>query len=114
MIERATGAVVGFYTLSNFTVVATKLPTKLGKGMPNSIPLSAYLIGHLGVDRRYQGHGFGEALLFDALKRADRLTRDSASRGVVVPALHERAAAWYQRVGFEPFPAHPLRLVMRM
>lgn len=114
MVEHTTGTVVGFYTLSNYTVVAIALPDRIGKGMPRGIPLPAHPIGQLGVDRQYQGRGFGETLLFDALKRADRLTGDSASLGVVVHALNERAAAWYRRIGFEPFPAHPLHLVMRM
>lgn len=114
MVEEATGAITGFYTLSNYTVVATDLPAKVGKGMPHSITLPAHLIGQLSVDWRYQGHGFGEVLLFDGLKRADRMTGDSASLGVVVHAFGARAAAWYQRVGFVPFPAHPLHLVMRM
>lgn len=114
MVEQATGAIVGFYTLSNFTVVATELSAKVGKEMPNNIPLPAHLIGQLGVDRRFQGRGFGEVLLYDALKRAHRLTVESASLGVVVHALNERVAAWYRRMGFEPFPEHPLHLVMRM
>ncbi len=114
MVEQATEAVAGFYTLSNFAVIATDLPVKVAKGMPERIALPAHLIGQLGVDRRFQGQGFGEALLLDALKRAERMTGESASLGVVVHALDERAAAWYQRLGFTPFPAHPLHLVMRM
>jgi hypothetical protein len=46
--------------------------------------------------------------------RAYLLTGDSASLGVVVHALNDRAAAWYQHYGFEPFPTHPLHLVVRM
>lgn len=114
MLEQATGEIAGFYTLSNFTVVATDLPADVGRGMPNSIPLPAHLIGQLGVDQRFQGQGLGEALLFDALKRARRITGDSASLGVVVHALNDRVAAWYRHIGFEPFPEHPLHLVMRV
>lgn len=114
MVEQATGVIAGFYTLSNFTVVATELPANVGKGMLSGIPLPAHLIGQLGIDQRFQGQGLGEALLFDALKRAHRITGDSASLGVVVHALNERVAAWYRRIGFEPFPEHPLHLVMRM
>lgn len=114
MVEQDTKTVVGFYTLSNYTVVATELPARVGKGMPSSILLPAHLIGQLAVDRRFQGRGLGEVLLFDALKRAHRLTGKSASLGVVVHALDERAAAWYRRLGFEPFPDHALHLLMRM
>jgi hypothetical protein len=46
--------------------------------------------------------------------RAYHMTGDSASLGVIVQALNDRVAAWYQRYGIEPFPAHPLHLVIRM
>ena len=93
---------------------AADLPTAIGEGLPGSIALSAHLIGQLGVDRRYQGRGYGEALLYDAQQRAGRMIGDSASLGVVVHALDARAAAWYQRVGFMPFPTHPSHLMLRM
>jgi GNAT superfamily N-acetyltransferase len=114
LVEQATGAIVGFYTLSNYTVVATELPARVAKGMPERLALPAHLLGQLGVDRRYQGQGIGGVLVRDALKRAERMTGDAASLGVVVHALDERAAAWYRRLGFEPFPEHPLHLIMRM
>lgn len=114
MVEQSTGEVIGCYTLSNYTVIATDLPAKVRKGLPQILALPAHLIGQLGVALRRQGQGFGGALLYDALKRADRQTGDSASLGVVVQALNERAAAWYHSYGFAAFPAHPLHLVMRM
>lgn len=114
MVERASEAVIGFYSLSNYAVIATDLPVNVGRGLPQQLALPAHLIGQLGVDLRHQGQGYGAALLYDALKRADRHTGDSASLGVVVHALSDRAAAWYQGFGFKPFPAHPSHLVLRM
>ena len=114
LVEESTDTIAGFYTLSNFTVVATDLPATLAKGMPRNIPLPAHLIGQLGVDVRFQGRRLGDLLLYDALKRAERLTGDSASLGVVVHALGEQAAAWYRRNGFAPFPNIPLHLILRM
>lgn len=114
LVEEATGTVAGFYTLSNFTVTVTELPPALARGMPRNILLPAHLIGQLGVDTRYQGRRLGDLLLYDALKRAERLTGESASLGVVVHALSERAAGWYRRNGFEPFPDFPLHLILRM
>lgn len=81
MVEQATGEMVGFYTLSNFTVVTTELPAHVRRGMPNNIPLPAHLIGQLGVDQRFQGRGFGEVLLFDALRRASPDGRLGLARG---------------------------------
>ncbi len=114
MVEVQTGEVVGFYSLSNYTVLATDLPAALARRLPRSIPIPAHLIGQLGIAGRHQGQGYGRALLYDALKRAERQTTESASFGVVVHALTPQLAAWYERVGFQPFPAHPLHLLMRM
>jgi hypothetical protein len=37
-----------------------------------------------------------------------------ASFGVVVHALTPQLAVWYERIGFRPFAAHPLHLIMSM
>jgi GNAT superfamily N-acetyltransferase len=114
MIEEMTGAIVGYYSLSNFTILATELPEALGRRLPKRIPLPAHLIGQLGIDARHQGKGYGLVLLYNALKRAERQTAESASFGVVVHALTPQLAAWYERVGFRPFAEHPLHLIMSM
>lgn len=114
MLDTATNAVIGFYSLSNFAVLAADLPTELGRGLPDRLPLPAHLIGQLGIDARQQGKGYGRTLLFDALRRAYRTTADSASVAVIVHALSPEVVAWYARYGFIPFPTHPLSLCLPM
>jgi GNAT superfamily N-acetyltransferase len=114
LIEGATGRIAGVYSLSNFTVVATDLPDLGGKKLPQRMPIPLHLIGHLGVDRAFQGRGIGKMLVHDALKRAESLSRDSGSLGGVVHALETRLVAWYRQLGFVAFPEHPLQLVMTM
>lgn len=114
MLDNATDAVIGFYSLSNFAVLAADLPTELGRGLPDRIPLPAHLIGQLGIDARQQGKGYGRTLLFDALRHACQTTADSASVAVIVHALSPQVAAWYAHYGFIPFPAHPLSLCLPM
>ncbi|MDQ6604381.1 MAG: GNAT family N-acetyltransferase [Chloroflexota bacterium] len=114
MVDTTTGAMLGFYTLSNFTVFAADLPSEFGRTLPDRIMLPAHLIGQLAVDARQQGKGYGGLLLFDAVHRAHRMTEHSASLAVVVHALDTRAAAWYTGNGFVPFPAHPLSLFVPM
>ncbi len=114
MMDAITDVVIGFYTLSNFTVLAEDLSPDVGRALPDRIPLPAHLIGQLAVDVRQQGNGYGGLLLFDAVHRARRMTEHSASLAVVVHALDVRAAAWYTRNGFVPFPAHPLSLFIPM
>lgn len=114
LLDTVTDTVIGFYSLSNFAVLAADLPTELGRGLPDRLPLPAHLIGQIGVDARQQGKGYGRTLLFDALRRAYRTTADSASVAVIVHALRPQVAAWYAHYDFIPFPAHPLSLCLPM
>jgi len=114
MVDNVTDAVIGFYTLSNFTIRVGDLPPDVGSSLPDRIPLPTHLIGQLAVDARQQGKGYGGLLLFDAVHRARRMTEHSASLAVVVHALDAHAATWYLRNGFVRFPAHPLSLFIPM
>lgn len=57
--------------------------------------------------------GFGGALLAEALERAVESTRLVAARFIVVDALHERAAQFYERYGFKRVP-ETQRLVQKV
>ena len=105
---------IGFYSLSTFAVLAADLPTELGRGLPDRLPLPAHLIGQIGVDTRQQGRGYGRTLLFDALRRAYQTMVDSAFVAVIVHALRSQMATWYARYDFIPFPSHPLSLCLPM
>jgi ribosomal protein S18 acetylase RimI-like enzyme len=107
-------AVIGYYTLSAYTVNPGELPEELVRKLPRYPNLPATLIGRLAVDSRYQHQGFGEELLMDALKRARDSTSQVASLAVVVEAENERAAKWYGDYGFMQFPDHPDKLFLPM
>jgi GNAT superfamily N-acetyltransferase len=114
LIDQQTEEIAGFYTLSNYTVRALDLPDLGGKKLPQAMPIPMHLIGQLGVHQPYQGRGIGKMLVSHALKLAESQSRESASLGVVIHALDARLAAWYQTLGFLPFPEHPLQLVITM
>lgn len=73
-------------------------------------PLPVARLARLAVDRRYQGQGWGERLLIDALQRCSRLAKDIGMIGVIVDAKHAQARAWYERYEFERFADSPLTL----
>ena len=60
-----------------------------------------------------RGRGAGGALLADALGRIVVATQTVAARFVVVDALHERAAGFYEHHGFRRVPG-TLRLVQKV
>jgi GNAT superfamily N-acetyltransferase len=103
--------VVAYYSLTGHRLVRDELPRKLGRGSPNEIP--AVLLARLAVDRHLHGQGVGGAVLADALARVVEATNIVAARFVVVDALHERAAAFYEHHGFSRIP-DTLRLIQKI
>jgi GNAT superfamily N-acetyltransferase len=99
--ERA-DLVVGYYSLTGHRLVRDARPTSIGRGSPTEIP--AVLLARLALDRGQQGTGAGGALLADALGRIVAATQTVAARFVVVDALHERAAGFYEHHGFRRIP----------
>jgi GNAT superfamily N-acetyltransferase len=96
------GSIVGYYTLSAHKVAREQVPTKLGRGGPQEIP--ATLIGKLALRHDLRGGGLGVLLLADALDRLVDASRIVGARLVVVDALTERVALWYEALGFRRLP----------
>jgi ribosomal protein S18 acetylase RimI-like enzyme len=90
----------GYYTLSATNILSSDLPNEFVKRLPKHPVQPATLLGRLAVDRRYQGQGLGEILLLDALNRSYRLSEQIGSMAIVVEALNERAASFYEAHGF--------------
>ncbi len=104
--------VVGFYSLSAFSLVIADLPPEHAKRLPRYDRIPAALIGRLARDERVRGMGVGELLLADAVRRALEAARSLAVFAIVVDAKDENSAAFYRDFGFAPFPSRPLRLFM--
>jgi GNAT superfamily N-acetyltransferase len=96
------GRVVAYYSLSASKVRRDDIPKALGRGGPVEIP--AVLLGRLALDQSLRGQNLGEILLADALGRVLDATRTVGARFVAVDALHEKAAAFYERLGFRRVP----------
>ena len=96
------GRVVAYYSLSASKVKWDDIPKALGRGGPVEIP--AVLLGRLALDQSMRGQNLGEILLADALGRVLDATRTVGARFVAVDALHETAAAFYERFGFRRVP----------
>lgn len=108
---READAVVGYYSLAGHLLVRSELPGRVGRGNPAQIP--AVLLARLALDRSLHGQGWGGVLLSDALERIVAATALVAARFVVVDALHEQAAAFYEHYGFQRIP-DTLRLVQKV
>jgi predicted GNAT family N-acyltransferase len=94
MVDRD-GAILGYYTLSAYSIRLGELPERIVRKLPRYPLLPATLLGRLAVASAHRGQKLGRFLLMDALHRSWRNTSQVASVGVVVEALDEAARAFY-------------------
>ena len=104
-----TNDVVAYFSLAPTLIVRDALPARLGRGEPESIP--AILLARLALDRSLDGQDLGAELLLCALDRAVAATQVAGGRYVVVDAIDERAATFYEHFGFQRMPDSPARHV---
>lgn len=106
----APNRVIGFFTLSACEGISSDLPESLARRLPRNVP--AVLLGRLAVDRRFQGRGYGGALLVEAICRVAATATQIGIAGLFVDAKDDRAAAFYRTFGFVPLPSNPRRLFL--
>jgi predicted N-acetyltransferase YhbS len=104
------GRVVGYYALSSGAVSRADAPGRVGKAMPEPVPV--LLLGRLAVDRAEQGKGLGAYLLQDAILRTLNVAEQIGVRALLAHASNESAAAFYARFGFEPSPTDALHMLL--
>lgn len=108
-VEKATGRVAGYYTLSAADVPVSDLSAGMTRRLPRYPSVPAARVGRLAIDRRFQGRGLGGALLLNAAMRA--LRSEIAVFALVVTAKDDEAASFYRYHGFSAFPSSPLQLI---
>lgn len=94
------GVVVAYYTLSAHLLIRDAVPRNIGRGDPDQIP--AALLARLALAQELHGQGLGGVLLAEALGRV--VAADVAIRYVVVDAIDDQAAKFYQHYGFRATP----------
>jgi GNAT superfamily N-acetyltransferase len=83
-------------------------------GTSQHFPIPICLIARLAVDRGGQGRGRGAALLLDALQRAVGAAELVGIRAVVVHALDDEAARFYEHFSFAPVGDEPRTLMVAL
>ncbi len=105
--------VIAFYSLAASFVERRRVSSRVGRNMPESIPV--ILLGQLAVDVTEQGSGLGSDLLIDAGKRAMAAAEVIGARAIVVQTFNEDAKTFYEQFGFLPFSnREPLMLLLRI
>jgi GNAT superfamily N-acetyltransferase len=103
--------VVGLSALATGSVSHDLSPRKLRQNIPDPVPV--IVLGRLAVDASEQGNGLGRALLRDAVLRVAAAARE-VGVAMLVHALNDRAKAFYVAAGFDPSPADPMVLILRI
>ncbi len=103
--------IVGYYALVASKVVRAQVPSRIGRGGPEEIP--AVMLARLALSEHLHGRGLGPVLVADALERVVVATRTVAARVIVVDALSESVAGFYEHLDFRRIPGS-LRLVRKI
>ena len=112
--ETVPKTILGYYTLSSFSVSLADLPEEVARKLPSYPNVPVTLLGRLAADHRYQGRGLGAFLLMDALRRVWVESSQIAAVAVVVDAIDKQAVLFYKRFDFISFPERPYRLFLPM
>jgi len=110
VIADETGTVAAYYTFAAASIPLGALPPEITRRLPRYPLLPAGLIGRLAVDERYKGQRWGGAMILDAVSRS--MHSDPAIFAIIVDAKDERAASFYEHLGFRRFAARPMSLYL--
>lgn len=110
VVVHEAGRVVGYYGLAPTGAVPSILPRAIRTGQPPN-PVPCLLLGQLATDTDWAGQGIGTGLMKHALQRCVLASRLIGGRALLVNAVDEEAALFWQRHGFMPSRDDPLVLL---
>ncbi|MGK5087515.1 GNAT family N-acetyltransferase [Bdellovibrionota bacterium FG-2] len=105
--------ILGYYSVSSGQIEFDDLPSNVKKNIPR-YPVPITRIGRLAVDHKAKGHGVGQALLADALRRSLDASEKIGIYGVIVDAKDEAAKSFYKKYGFIELKDKPMVLFLHM
>lgn len=109
MVVQEAGRVVAYYGLAPTAVVPSVMPRSIRTGQPPD-PVPCLLLGQLATDSAWAGRGIGTGLVKHALQRSVQAAELIGGRALMVNAVDEATALFWQRRGFQPSRDDPLVL----
>ncbi|MEX1163446.1 MAG: GNAT family N-acetyltransferase [Nitriliruptor sp.] len=105
--------VLGFFAISVHVVAVEEVPANLVGKHPAHLGVSAILLGRMAVAKDHQGQRLGERLMRSVIDQVLAIRERVAVRLLVVDAIDEDAAGFYEQYGFVRWPTDQLRLFAR-
>lgn len=112
LIERNSGILAGFYSLSATDIPLPDIPPELARKLPRYPSVPTVLIGWLGRDDRFRGKAVGGLLLQDAIARTAR--SGIGAHAICADAIDAAALRFYQRFQFTAFSSRPRSLFLTL
>jgi len=103
--------IAGYYTLAMGQVNFDDLPHEMARKLPGTL-LPIVTLAWLGVDKRYQGKGFGKRLLAQALADCHHTGQIMPLVAILLDCVTVSAKTFYQYYDFEELPGHPMKLML--
>jgi GNAT superfamily N-acetyltransferase len=103
--------ILGYFTLNSYTLARSQARRRdRDKHLGPYDPVPAVLIGRLALDSAYQRQGLGSVLLTSALMQVLTIRQSLGVAVVVVHAIDDAAASFYEHYGFTRFRDEPSHL----
>ena len=112
VVVRERNQVLAYYALAAGAVAHANAAGSVRRNMPDPIPVM--VLGRLAVDRSCQGKQLGSAMLKDALLRTVSVSENVGIRALLVHVINDAAKQFYIRRGFQPSPATPYTLMLKL
>jgi GNAT superfamily N-acetyltransferase len=106
--------VIGYYSLCPGSIERESVIPRILKGIAGHAAIPIILLARLAVDASEHGKGLGPALLKDAFQRAINAAVAIAGRAIVVHAIDDNAARFYEHFNFSPSPNDDRTLMILM
>jgi GNAT superfamily N-acetyltransferase len=104
--------VVAYYALAAGAVETAVAPGRIRRNMPAPVPV--VVLGRLAVDRAFARRGIGSGLLRDGVLRTLQAAEIVGVRALLVQAIDDHAAGFYERHGLVRSPIAPLTLMIAL
>lgn len=118
VVCRGSKAIVGYFSLAAGAAdhadrgSGERAPRSLRQNSPDPIPV--IVLARLAVDRSEQGQGLGAALVREAMRRSAQASLIVGARALLVHALDDGLAAYYESIGFKRFNPTSRTLYLQM